>query len=118
MMTFPHKIRHNFVLPIFQLAAGSFMLIVGLLIAAPTQLLLGGFFVLLGILYLSNPTLVITNQVLFIKNPLGMTLKKHTYTLDTIEVQGSKIMISGKQVFIASAIIINKVIVNKLLKIT
>jgi hypothetical protein len=103
----PLKIRFNQIVAIFQLVVGTIILLLALMIGDVLQLFMGSFFILLGILYVSNPALVITENEILIKNPLGMTMKRYPHHLNNVETSGNKIIVDGKKVFLAANFVIH-----------
>lgn len=99
----PIKVKANPIFPIVQLIAGVFILITAFIIGNVLQLGMGAFFILIGLLFLTQPVLVVTNTEIQLKNMIGMTLKKALYQNKAITFDGNKLMVDGKRFFVGSA---------------
>lgn len=113
----PLKIRFNQILAIFQLVVGIFILLTALITGDGLQLIMGCFFIILGILYLTNPALVITAKEVVVKNPFGLTMKRYPYTMGDLKIEGNKILLANKKIFVAASFVIHSPDFKKLKKL-
>lgn len=99
----PIKVKANPIFPIVQLIAGVFILITAIIIGDLLQLVMGSFFILIGVLFLTQPVLVVTNTEIQLRNMIGMTLKKAFHQKQNITFDENKLMVDGKRFFVGSA---------------
>jgi|JI8StandDraft_2_1071088.scaffolds.fasta_scaffold03163_6 hypothetical protein len=62
-----------------------------------SQIFFGSSMILLGILMLVNPALVIDEKNIYIRNPLGFTLKTYPYNLGEVRYEKSRIWVGDKK---------------------
>ena len=93
------KVFYSPVLGVIQTVAGAFVLVVHFMIGGVgIQLFTGSILTLLGILYLVNPIVEYNDEEFRIKNPLGMILKKYSFSESQFEIKNGKVYTDGKRV--------------------
>ncbi len=111
----PIKIHSNKVIAILCLAAGLFCLVVTAQYGGAVGVFSGSISVLFGILLLTVPTIVITDEEIQMRNIYGMTLKRHKYNASNTEVKDRKVYVNGKKIRIGSGGLMNPPDVKKAL---
>lgn len=79
------------------------------------NMILGGIFILLGVLYLANPALVYSSEKIEIKNLFGMVMKSYTFEKDEVSINNGRIHVNGKKIAI-SPLMVNKKELNELIE--
>lgn len=94
----PIKLHSNKIIAGFVLLCGVFITVAAISVGMEAYLIVGPVFIVLGILLFTNPTIVITDTEIQMRNLFGMTLKRYSYTKETVEVKGRKLFVNGKKI--------------------
>ena len=106
--TFPILVHHKPFMGVILLCCGLFIGGVGIMIGTIIQLIMGGMFTLMGIMYFTKPALYINEHTMELKNLLGMTIKTYPLSPDSLELRDRSIYISGKKVRISRVMLKNE----------
>jgi hypothetical protein len=95
---FPILVKQKKVIALFFIVCSIPILWVSLLEGPSVSTLMGILLFAVGTLFLTRPIAVITPTTIEIKNLLGLTLKVHPYTPDSIAITKSGISLENKQI--------------------
>ena len=91
------KFKYIIILPVIALVSAGLNIWVTLLVGPSLNSILGGLFLVLGLLALTSPVLVFTPHAIEWRNLIGMTVKRVTHTPEQVEVVGNQVNINGKK---------------------
>lgn len=72
------------------------------------NMVLGGVFILLGILYFANAAVVYSDTKIELKNLFGMTMKTYSFDKDEMSIQNGRIYANNKKIAIAPMMVNKK----------
>lgn len=79
------------------------------------NMILGGVFVLLGILYLINPVLTYSDEKIELKNLFGITIRSYEFDEEEVTIKYKRIHYKGKKIPI-SLLMVNRKEMRELLE--
>jgi hypothetical protein len=91
------EIKYNKVFPVCILIASIFIISVGMLFAT-LSVISGLLLLILSIMMLIKPIMIFSTDTIFIKNMLGMDIKKLSYTKAQISFNKKSIYYNGKKI--------------------
>lgn len=93
------EIKYNVIFPIFFGACGLFILGSALIVGFSPRTILGLVILPLSVLMATRPVTILTPTEIQMKNLLGVTVKTHPCTPDSVSVKDKSVYVNGKKVF-------------------
>lgn len=109
------KITYNPIWSVVFILLGCLNLYLGLQSGRGMNMILGGVFVLLGILYLINPVLTYSDEKIELKNLFGITIRSYEFDEEEVTIKYKRIHYKGKKIPI-SLLMVNRKEMRELLE--
>jgi len=97
MLNLPFSVRHNRVWSISMLIISCLSLVMGFWLWEMLELFMGFVLLVLGLFFFKNPILIVTKTELELRNGLGMTLRKTTYSPQHIRFDGYNLYVNNQR---------------------
>ena len=93
------KIKYKKVFPIFFLVCSIFILYAALVVGFTINTITGLIHLQLSVLMLTRSVVVITSNMIQMKNLLGMTVKEYPYTPEQVLIRNNSVFVTDKKIF-------------------